>query len=369
MPDRSPAYRLILLLGINALVLFTIFNLAYWAAPALHLAIASGPTPPDPSGRLPNYAGIPWGEQHFRDMDRIARRPAPTDFQSFVGWRRRPFASETVNVEGAYRQRRTINSAGDEAGTAYFFGGSAMWGTGADDAGTIPSQFAGLTGMHAENFAEAGYTSHQSLMLLIQLLQEGRRPDLVVFYDGVNEVAIKCVRELTPDSHMLEAQIDALLKSPPPPPTSPAHYLAPIEHVARRVKDMLSAAGGVRQEGFDCHSRPEKAAAIADRLLRDWEMARRIAEDHGAVFVAALQPAIYFSRTRRDHLEDKPALMRAQFNAVYPLIRQRMAAGTVHDLTAALDVDDYVYVDFCHLSPNGNRLIAEHLAAIITRAP
>jgi hypothetical protein len=36
-----------------------------------------------------------------------------------------------------------------------------------------------------------------------------------------------------------------------------------------------------------------------------------------------------------------------------------------HNLVRALDVDEYVYVDFCHLSPNGNRLIATQIAKLI----
>jgi hypothetical protein len=47
--------------------------------------------------------------------------------------------------------------------------------------------------------------------------------------------------------------------------------------------------------------------------------------------------------------------MRAQFRSVYPLIERRMALDDgFHSLVRALDVDEYVYVDFAHLSPNGN---------------
>ena len=55
--------------------------------------------------------------------------------------------------------------------------------------------------------------------------------------------------------------------------------------------------------------------------------------------------------------------MRSQFKAVYPLIERRMAEdGGFLNLVHALDIDGYVYVDFCHLSPNGNRLIAAQIA-------
>ena len=76
-----------------------------------------------------------------------------------------------------------------------------MWGIGSLDArSTIPSQFAAATKVRSENYGEIGYTAHQSLVQLLQMLQAGHRPSLVVFYDGVNDVAIKCERGLTPDS-------------------------------------------------------------------------------------------------------------------------------------------------------------------------
>jgi lysophospholipase L1-like esterase len=358
-------------LAINGLVFFVLLNIIYWSLPVLQLALGqSGSSATtlysNPGKHLPNYASIDWAEQHIRELDQAQMTPARTDFKSFIGWRRKPFNGETINIGGPYAQRRTVNTATSDARKAYFFGGSTMWGTGANDEGTIPSQFAALTGMNTDNFGEAGYTAHHSLMLLIQLLQDGHRPDLVVFYDGVNEVAIKCVTELTPDSHMLEARIDSLLKEQATSPASFAHYLAPVWYVAGRVKSVLTRNSGVaRAEGFNCHVSPEKASRIADNVLQDWQMAKRIVESYGIKFVGILQPAIYFSRTRRDHLADVFPLMQTQFLSVYPLIKQRIAeAGNFHDLTSVLDFDEYFYIDFCHLSPNGNRRVAARIAEI-----
>jgi len=365
---KSRTFEIVRLLVINVLMVFVLLNLVYWSLPVMQLVIGrSGVSTaiPDPSSRLPNYANIAWAEQHYREMEQAQLTRGRTDFKSFIGWRRKPFSGETINVDGPYRQRRTINTGTDRAKKAYFFGGSTMWGTGANDEGTIPSHFAALTGVHSDNFGEAGYTAHQSLMLLIQLLQEGHRPDLVVFYDGVNEAAIKCVTELTPDAHMLEARIDNLLKEAGTSPASFAHYFAPVWHVMGRAKSALARTADIAVEGFNCHSDASKAARIADNVLRDWQMAKRVVESYGTKFIGILQPAIYFSRTRRDHLEDVPILMQAQFRTLYPLIKQRMAeAGGFYDLTSALDVDEYIYLDFCHLSPNGNRLVAERIAGI-----
>jgi hypothetical protein len=91
-------------------------------------------------------------------------------------------------------------------------------------------------------------------------------------------------------------------------------------------------------------------------------MARYIAEDDGARFFAFLQPVAFQSKTRLSQIEFKKrdAEVSKQFEAVYPLIRAKMKeSGIGIDLSGILDHDDYIYIDTCHVSPNGNRLIAE----------
>ena len=54
-----------------------------------------------------------------------------------------------------------------------------------------------------------------------------------------------------------------------------------------------------------------------------------------------------------------------QYRAVYPLIQEKLrAAGTYHDFTSVLDVDEYLYLDFCHLAPKGNRIVAQKIAEV-----
>src|SRR5436190_1034060 len=185
MPEPRPATGIWKTIFYNVLVFFLIANVFYWSIPILRYSknrLASA------QSFLPsNLASYPWAKKYVLEMSHLG-----TVYRSFVGWRREPFRGDTINIEGPYSQRRTINAGTNDQRTAYFFGGSTMWGTGSDDSGTIPSQFAAITGIHSENFGETAYTAHQGLVLLLQLLQDGRRPDLVVFYDGIND-AVPCL--------------------------------------------------------------------------------------------------------------------------------------------------------------------------------
>jgi hypothetical protein len=104
---------------------------------------------------------------------------------------------------------------------------------------------------------------------------------------------------------------------------------------------------------------------VADALIQDWEMARKLTEAHGGRFIGILQPVAHFSATRKDHIR-LADIQRKQFEAVYPLIRARMAGRPgLHDLTGVLDRDEHIYIDFCHVSPNGNRYVAQRIVELL----
>lgn len=194
------------MLGYNLLVFFVLANVLYWAIPTIGTALRVGSSFHGLVATMPSGLSRAGAWEFLWSGLNMPR--APFSYRSHVGWRHIPRSAPGTNVEGAYAQRRTINGDGDESRQAYFFGGSTMWGSGVDDAGTIPLHFAALTGYRSENFGELGYTAHQSLSLLTELLQAGRRPHLVMVYDGVNDALHKCRTELTATAHERERSFD-----------------------------------------------------------------------------------------------------------------------------------------------------------------
>ena len=166
-------------------------------------------------------------------------------------------------------------------------------------------------------------------MLLLQLLQAGHRPSLVIFYDGVNDVAIKCERGLTPESHGEEKEIAALLRGSDSP-SSFTYYFKPVVRLAQRINSQISKSVAVSP--YDCDTDAKKAEAVAENLIRDWQFAKLLTESFGGKFIGILQPVSYFSKTKLDHLK-LPAGLDRQYQAVYPLIQQKIAqGGQFHDI-------------------------------------
>jgi hypothetical protein len=359
------------LVGAQALGLFIVLNIVVWIVClgfSTHALLENyGPklaafSPSERMAKLPNYAGIDWTRTHFEEFHTLQSR-----YISHIGWRREPFKGKTITLEGPYAQRATVGAAESGKPSVYFFGGSTMWGTGVDDANTIPSLVAQIGAFRAQNYGESGWTAHQSLALLILLLQEGHRPNVVVFYDGVNDVAHKCRQEITPTSHAREHQIRAAVS------TTKAQHLYGLEHMLKPLMGLASEIQRAlpRSEAklYDCHENRQEAQKIADNLLQDWDVARRLIESYGGKFIGILQPVAYYSNTRLDHLRSLGDARKRQYEAVYPLIKERMAGRPdLYDFTAVLDRPEPVYIDFCHLSPNGNRYVAQKMVEVLKAA-
>lgn len=115
---------------------------------------------------------------------------------SQTGWRGRPDVdTQFVTAEFAARVRHTsegwrrcgIDSplADDDASpgrTVWFLGDSFTWGWGVEDDETFVSCLnrMGPTGTRYRNLGIPGYSSVQEYLLLKQLIEQGRRPDVVV---------------------------------------------------------------------------------------------------------------------------------------------------------------------------------------------
>ena len=195
----------------QAFGLFIVFNIVIWTIClgfSISNLVKARPAAPR-SGKAAQHGHAPQlcrrrlGTNPFRRSSHTLT----SQYISYIGWRREPFKGKTINLAGPYAQRATVGAAILAKPSVYFFGGSTMWGTGADDADTIPSLVTQLGGFRSENYGECGLYRTPEPGLLVELLQDGHRPDVVVFYDGVNEVAHKCRSELTPKSHAREGHI------------------------------------------------------------------------------------------------------------------------------------------------------------------
>jgi hypothetical protein len=352
--------KIIKLVAINIAVFALLLIAVNWAC-GLYLKKTAKPD----RANLPNYASdYEHARAVFADYNRIKHR-----YEPFVGWKTLPYNGKTTRISPAGLRTHHGQAAQNTAGKIVrFFGGSTMWGEGSDDQHTIPALFNDLNPEdRVYNHGQLAYNTRQELDALISLYAQNETADLVVFYDGVNDAAFLCpkvIKEL------------------------PAHRLVPMyreklytgnlsivkELLAKIfVEDIIMVIQKAtyrptpENSPYDCISEPGKAENIAEIMMKNWEMAHEIVTLRNGQFIAVLQPAAFIGNPKTDYLELDEELGK-NFKEVYRLLKEKIAARKhpwIVDLSEKFNNNEYIFIDFCHVSPNGNEIIAEEISKVV----
>jgi len=349
---------------VNLAVLLVLLGLIILTPPAILDGYKAATARPDARAALPNYQGMAWAGKHFEEFN--AQR---TIYADFIGWRRAPFAGDTITVD-SQGYRRHQGSGEPEGAAVWIFGGSTVWGPGVRDEMTLPATIQASSGRPTFNFGESAYTAHQSYNLLIKRYLAGGRPQQVVFYDGANEVVIKCRAELGFFSAAQEVTIRERLRGVSDGASMTLEVFWPALQALRRLSQKLAGPTTADSPAtFDCHTNELKRQRIAAALVLDWQLARQLVESRGGRFLAVLQPVAFTGQPALGHLPGvrSDALLRAQYDAVYGEIIKQLSDAAVPyaDLRTALDSNGPLYIDFAHVSPPGNQIVGQRIADLL----
>jgi hypothetical protein len=314
---------------------------------------------------LPAYADHARAQQVHVDQ-----KSSIKDYVPYIEWRHSAEALPTLNIgPDGYRTHSAGLDNAPDATTIGFFGGSTMWGTGVDDDNTIPARFDAITtDYRVFNYAERGFTSMQNLVELMTLINTGRAPKTVVFYEGFNDVWVHCNRAVTErlNSHAEERRLQSALDRTADENFTWNNFVAPMLTLIYRLADV-----DAQKSEPACSTDPQRAEAVAEMLIKNLEMAERLVTSYGGSFHAFLQPTAYSGKARTDYLDlgsKNDRDLADQLRTVYPLVRAKMAerkAPWFADLSTALDGDARLLIDDAHLAEPGNALVAETMKAAL----
>lgn len=314
--------------------------------------------------RLPYYRDQPWTDRHWREF-RLAER---TRYSPYSLWRTAPFSGETLVVDARGLRRTPGSSAAADALRVLCFGGSAMWGYGSPDEHTIPAHLQRRLGQRlarpvaVENRGERGFVLTQSLIELVRGLQQGNVPDVVIFYDGFNDVA---VGHLTgqPGLHLEDGRIRTLLERPF------SGWVARWWSV-RRLARVLPGAGGEGPGRTPAETR-DLARAITDVYLNSHKIGTALARRFGFEAYFFLQPVMAVGHKPLTPEEEalgvgSPPLVEL-LRLVYPAVERAAAAEeNLYYLGGLLDGEtDQIYIDEVHITPQGNELVARAMGEVV----
>ena len=303
------------------------------------------------------------------------------DYRPYTSYRRRDFKGKYVNIQNGIRLTDQAPIQVSHPKKLFMFGGSTMWGVGVRDADTLPSEVARLfeqdnVACQVTNYGEAGWVSWQGVLQLEDLCASGDVPDAVVFYDGVNEVFAKLQ---SPEERRPLTDMGDLARGFSFVSTSSLGTLPPVlADIYRRnslVFDILHilAEGPVRAREPLKFSKAEKVPVrhLAAGSVRDYlgtcEVVRALAKQYKFRALFVWQPVLPTKRSpspaEREILKATRVLDIAFYREVYAAASSLVGQETacINLSNAFDDTDETYYVDWCHLSERGNRLIAARL--------
>lgn len=318
----------------------------------------------DPRVELPNYEGVPWASQYWKDHHQ--RR---SEYKSHVGWKYKELKTQTINIDNdGFRVSVTSVELLDSSDKVVFLGGSTMWGNGSNDENTIPSLFSALSSLDVKNLGQSSYCAYQSLILLQVEVSKGLIPDLVISYDGVNNTPLN--RGYF--QHKREEQFQDLVDGADRQGAGLFKAFSAIQRLTNSISNRLWAKR-IDAVLKDSSTSKDEDHLAAIELLETWLTMKQFCEARGIEFICILQPHAFVGNPDVSHFENtamKSIWKRhrekgyAYYQDIYELMKTSKydeLQASFLDLTNCLDGLPKVYVDFCHLSPNGNAQVAEEL--------
>ena len=314
------------------------------------------------------------------------------NFDPFTGWRFGPgvtYESPVVNIVDGVRSTRASAINGGRA-EVWFFGGSTLYGSGQSDMATIPSVVVARLDdadmpINAVNFGHPAYANWQQVQLLSHELSAGTHtpPDVVVFYDGFND--------LTLQTHfgVHEEPTHLFFGIPAEEPVADESAAATVrswwaDHsavalAARRVAGLFDAETTVQVADIDAVPidtiDPVAAADAALKIHRQGvDHVRSLARGYDFETLFFWQPYLY-TKSNLTPAEQNLVGLPGYDTDVWLPMTERVRAGLaapIIDLSEVLDsVPSSVYWDFVHTNEHGAAIIAaaieEHLRQALSQ--
>jgi len=257
----------------------------------------------------------------------------------------------------------------------FMFGGSTMWGTGAPDAGTIPSyllqeiepQVGGTVCM--VNFGESAYTSTQNLITLIAELQQGNVPDFVIFYDGVNDTSAV----FTSAEQWTHANLSRITKRFEP--------IDPLWHQLLKSRRLYLMAQKIRMQNREApiltfaQDASTVAGYVSTAYTENYQIVDALSQKYQFDYAFFWQPVIRYSQKELtseeeamvdtaklvqisfdDEIYDRIEFLHLVYDHVIPKLEQLEFAYDISNVFE--DEQTLAYIDFVHVTPAANQLVA-----------
>ncbi|WP_034061027.1 SGNH/GDSL hydrolase family protein [Lacinutrix jangbogonensis] len=313
----------------------------------------------------------------FREL-----RQQDMEWEPYLHYRFKPMNGKhnTIDLNGI---RKTANPSLKDSVTAlkiFCFGGSTMYSAGSRDDYTIPSELSKLINttfpeknVAITNFGCHGYTRATENIQLQRELIKNNIPDIVIFYDGVNEIisAHQNNEAGTPTNaynrkkefkiaHSYKRRIKLMITS--------SHLYRFITTMQRKLFTDI--------EYIQLKERPSALATdIAQTYIGYVKISKSLENEYGFKAYNFMQPNIYSKKNlttaEQGYFKDQQ-YYKNLYNLSYANVRNDSLMqndSTFIDISDVFDnAKQTIFTDFCHTGELGNKLVAKTIFESIETA-
>ncbi len=319
------------------------------------------------------YAEKPWAEELFKEY-----HEARIEFDQYLCWRGSEYQGRQINVDrDGFRRSVNVQTSGQaKPDTLMVFGGSSIWGSYVRDAYTVPSCMGRRLAEAGDssvvvNCGERGYTFTQGVLRLVLLLKRGFHPTRVIFIDGYNDVlsAYRVGKEgivgLYPEVRTLVEIRGRSLNIRMG--EAVAQAVASTSLIYRGFEHLAALLRPAPRPSPDNLARLGRG--IADEYVSSYRLLEKLSGQYGFEFTCFLQPTLFTKRfLSAEEKQSDPLLDDEDFRKLYIDTDRRlmeMQLSRLYDLAYLFDKDiSTIYSDACHLSEDGNAVLADALFRI-----
>jgi lysophospholipase L1-like esterase len=295
-------------------------------------------------------------------------------WEPFVYWHRKPFVGKYINIDQSgirHTKQWNVSSKGvDKVINIFMLGGSTLWGVGARDDYTIPSLVARFLSEHGikvniTNFGESGYVNTQEVIYLFLQLQKSNIPDIVIFYDGVNDVFSalqngKAGIPVNESNRKMEFNIAS-------------NYIELLKALLRESATFRLCSKGARKLfnfNFDTALNRNDYHKVALDITNTYLSNIKLVNDMSCGKFTAMfywQPVIY-DKNHLTKYEQTQLRVDTQdlYNTVYAMIKFKAPIFKDYHFYNISDIfkdsSKPIFIDFCHVNEAGNEVIADKIA-------
>ena len=277
--------------------------------------------------------------------------------KTFGGVKPNNFEGNWINVRN--NKRVTINEQRNYSRNIYLFGGSTVYSGEVPDNLTIPSQLASLgANNYSYKVVNMGATSIHSAQQFGRLKAEINLSDgdVIIFYDGVNDVLQRIIYG-NHEGYMIGN------------PKKESFWIRQL-----RSKNKYSSILFIFYSKIIENTKETPSTLIntsVDNYVNTLAAVNKYVKSQGGSFYHFLQPTLFTKKNLNEYeklLIEKgypfvPAQFIQDFKRAYPLISDKL--DTVEFSYSLVDafnnLEKSPYLDFCHVTHIGNKIIAENI--------